>query len=163
MSQKRSVNKSLLITIIFITILLISLVLATVLYKYLSLNNTDTQRRNDVSKIVSQLASFQTEGGSISSFRNVGYWRASSPDNPPADICGNDTDPFISVFSKKYLCVDNMFESPTGENYRVLKAGSPLVHPGDITFTGSDCNNLKDTSKIAVRMKLERGEVCQGF
>lgn len=163
MSQKSSVNKPVFITIISIAVLLIALVLGVVFYKYLSMNNRDTQRRNDVSRIVSQLASYQTEGGSISSFRNVGYWRASSPDNPPADICGNDTDPFISVFSKKYLCVDNKFESPTGENYRVLKAGSPLEQPGDITFTGSDCDSLKDTTKIAVRMKLERGEVCQGF
>lgn len=135
--------------------------LAFIAFQQVSTNRRDTQRRSDAGLIISQLQNYIADGGRVTSFRAVTFWRGSSPDSAPADACGSDADPFIANFTSKYLCTDGQFRSPQGANYRVQTAGQPMALPGDFSFMASGCTDLSNTSKMHVRMKLENGEVCR--
>ncbi len=134
--------------------------LAFIAFNQVATNRRDTQRRNDASRIVSELQNYFTNGGNVSGFRTVSFWKGSSPDSSPADACGSDTDPFIASFSKTYLCNGTSFKSPSGSNYRIATAGATLTEPGDFWFLNGNCTDLAP-NKQSIKMKLEKGEVCR--
>ena len=158
--NKRQNGFTLIEVVLVLAIGALIFLLAFLAFQQVSTNRRDTQRRNDSSRIVAELQNYLANGGSVSGLRSVSLWKGSSPDSAPADVCGTDTDPFISNFTKVYLCKNGEFKSPSGSNYRVMGAGAALTQPGDFWFIAASCNDLS-ANKMGVKMKLEKGEICR--